>query len=162
MIDSKSVEEIVDDVVTSCGFSLVELKFGGTPSRTVLKIFIHRSEGFGVEDCAKVSRELETVLEEKAVIASEYVIEVSSPGSERVLSGSEQFNIFKGSTVKVEVAGEIDGDETIIGTILDLNDNQVKLEGVDGDEVLISLGAIREARLYMDRNKIFQRGPDEF
>jgi len=162
MLDIKSVEETVDDIVTSCGFSLVELKLGGTPNRPILRVFIHRREGVGIDDCAKISRELETVLEEKTVFTSKYVLEVSSPGLERVLSRPEEFGIFMGSRVKVEVGGETDGTRAFIGTITGFSETEVKLEVVGGGEVSVSLGNIRKARLHVDWNRVSKGNPNEF
>jgi ribosome maturation factor RimP len=161
-VDLDLLQEIVDDVVTTCGFSLVDLKLGGTPNRYIVRIHIYRREGVGVEDCATVSRELATVLEEKNLFTSKYTLEVSSPGADRILESKEEFELFIGREVKLDVADEADGSHSIIGRIAGLSDSELKLEVEDKGEVTVPLESIRKARLYVNWNRVSKRSLDEF
>ena len=77
------VREIAQRVADSSGLELVEVELkGGGPERR-LRIVIDKPGGVTHEDCAKLSREVGTILEvEDAVPGGHYVLEVSSPGLE--------------------------------------------------------------------------------
>jgi len=59
-------------------FKKVELKFQGR--RLALEITIDKKGGLSVEDCAKVSRLIEPVLDKSDLIKQKYFLIVSSPG----------------------------------------------------------------------------------
>jgi len=68
------------------GVDLVEKELLGTGRRKILRVFINKSDGVSVEDCASTSRYLSEELdkEENAkLIDSAYTLEVSSPGIDR-------------------------------------------------------------------------------
>jgi ribosome maturation factor RimP len=154
--------ETVDEVVTLSGFSLVEMALGGTPRRSILRVYIYRREGVGVGDCKRVSRELGVVLDEKNLFPGSYVLEVSSPGAERSLRGEQEYQIFRGRKVKLEVADENGGTRTVIGSLGELEGDVIKLEMGDGGEVSIPLSRIRKARLYIDWERVSKGKTDEF
>ena len=54
-----------------------------------------------LNDCEKVSRALESILDERAIMPGAYVLEISSPGISRYLSSERDFIAFKGFEVKV-------------------------------------------------------------
>ncbi len=162
MIDEKLLEETIDDVVTTSGFSLVDLKINSTRNRSTVRVYMYRPEGVGVDDCARISRELEEVISNLNIFPSRYTIEVSSPGAERVLKSKEEFDVFIGRAVKVEYSGDDGGISTVIGSIIGTNGDSLKLDTEDGGEVTIPLGSIRKARLYLDWNRVVKRSPDGF
>lgn len=55
-----------------------------------------------LDDCEKVSRALDTTLDEAAVMPGAYVLEVSSPGISRQLSSDRDFLAFKGFAVVIK------------------------------------------------------------
>ena len=63
--------------------------------RAVVRIFIDRPEGIGVEDCERVSREVSALLDVEDPIPHAYTLEVSSPGFDRVLRTRAHFERFR-------------------------------------------------------------------
>jgi ribosome maturation factor RimP len=161
-IDTDLLEDIVSDVVTSSGFSLVEWTLGGTPKRSILRVYVYRSEGVALEDCERVSRELGSVLDEKDLFPGSYVLEVSSPGAERALRGKEEYEIFRGREAKLEVTDEDGRARTIIGRLGPLADDAITLEVGSSGEVTVPFVRIRKARLYIDWERVAKGKPDEF
>lgn len=161
-IDAAELEEIVEDVISSSGFSLVEMTLGGTPNRAVLRVYIYRPEGVGVDDCKRVSMELGAVLDEKELFPSSYVLEVSSPGAERSFRAKQEYEIFRGRQAKLEVDDEGGGSRSLIGTIGELEGDNVRLEVPGGEEILIPLSRIRKARLYVDWEQVSKGKFDAF
>jgi ribosome maturation factor RimP len=100
------VKDALEDVVVSeldvVGFDLVELRRGGTKSRPLIEIRIDRRDGAAVtvDDCATASRALEARLDGSGLVASEYVLQVSSPG-ERALKSAVDWRRFVGQWASV-------------------------------------------------------------
>ena len=106
----KRILSIIEPEAEDLGFSIVRIRLMG--SRTpVLQIMAERvSDGaMGVEDCATLSRALSPVLDVEDPIASEYNLEVSSPGIDRPLTRVGDFANWVGHEVRVEIGMPIDG-----------------------------------------------------
>jgi ribosome maturation factor RimP len=102
--------------------------------------------GIGIEDCARVSREVSALLDVEDPIPSAYTLEVSSPGSDRVLRTRSHFDRFAGSRVFVELKVPREGRKRYTGQLRSVNDAGVELE-VDGQAVAVLFDEIEKARL---------------
>jgi len=99
------LERELTERVESLGFEFVELERTGTRSRPILRVRIDRpgstpGHGVSLQDCARVSRELESILDRQEE-GARYVLEVSSPGVERPLNRRTDFERFAGHDVAV-------------------------------------------------------------
>ena len=84
---SEALQDIVVKELDSLDLELFELHSRGTRSRPVLDVRIERKDGgkVTVDDCARASRAIEAKLDEGSVVSERYVLEVSSPGLDRLL-----------------------------------------------------------------------------
>ncbi len=105
-----------------------------------------RESGIGVDDCAQVSREVSALLDVEDPIASAYTLEVSSPGSDRVLRTRAHFSRFAGARVFVELKVPREGRKRYTGLLAAVNDAGVELE-VDRQRVSVPFDEIEKARL---------------
>ena len=105
-----------------------------------------RESGIGIEDCARVSREVSALLDVDDPIPSAYTLEVSSPGEDRVLRTRAHFDRFAGSRVHVELKVPRDGRKRYTGLLASINDVGVELE-VDRLPVSVRFDEIEKARL---------------
>jgi ribosome maturation factor RimP len=157
----RGVPEIEDELerrIEDLGYELVDLRWGGSGKRPILKLRIDRSDttrgqGVTVGECATVSRDLESWLDEYAGVSSQYVLEISSPGVDRPIARSRAFERFKGETVAVQGKKALRDKATRLeGELLGLVDVKGASEAVllrlpDGEEVSIPREAIRNVRL---------------
>ena len=157
----RAVPEIAQDLerrVEELGYEVVELRWGGSGRRPMLKLRIDRpdtirGEGVTVDECAKVSRALESWLDEYEGLSERYVLEVSSPGVDRPLVRPRDFERFKGEHVAVKGKEALIGKSTRIeGELLGLADpgtdeESVRLRLSSGEEVSVSRSDIRKAHL---------------
>lgn len=82
----KKVEELTSSIAAQEGCFLYDLDFVGAGSGRTLRVFLDKESGAGIEDCSKVSRELNSKLDELDLVpGDEYQLEVSTPGVDRVL-----------------------------------------------------------------------------
>lgn len=152
----REMERRIDDL----GYELVEIRWGGSGKRPMLKVRIDRQdsipgEGVTVDECAEVSRALEPWLDEHESLSERYVLEVSSPGVDRPLVRARDFVRFRGEKVAVMSRGqEILADKAtrLEGELLGLAEEGTESESVllrlpDGEEVSVPRSEIRKAHL---------------
>lgn len=134
------IDQGLERRVGELGYEVVELRWGGSGRRPMLKLRIDRpdtvpGEGVTVDECASVSRALESWLDEHEGLSERYVLEVSSPGVDRPLVRSRDFERFKGEHVAVS------GKEALLGKATRLEGELLGLtgEGTDEESVLLRL-----------------------
>lgn len=136
-------EELIAPVVTGMGYELVDLQVSNRGG--LLRLFIDKPGGIGLEDCAAVSRQLTRVLEVEGV---EYDrLEVSSPGLDRPLRKAQDFARFAGQKAAVRMrTADASGRRRFVGVLRGENEGRVSLE-LDGQTVALAIADIDRARL---------------
>jgi ribosome maturation factor RimP len=166
---------LIEPVLTGLGYELVELEYVPARASALLRIYIDRltapetaagatvaldSEdrivegdetqlqegGIGIDDCERVSREVSALLDVEDPIPTAYTLEVSSPGSDRVLRTRAHFGRFAGSRVFVELKVPREGRKRYTGLLAAVSDEGVELE-VDRQRVSVPFDEIEKARL---------------
>ncbi len=127
MIEKEEIEMLVEKlaapIVEARGLTLVDLELVGTGGRKILKVFIDKPGGVTINDCQKVSNELSLVLDEVDPIPGSYILEVSSPGLDRVLKKERELRWAVGHKVRILT---LKGESR--GVLADVADNQLVLE----------------------------------
>ena len=147
---SEQLEVIVRAALDPLGFELVELKRGGTKGRPVIDVRMDRLdlEKVTVEDCAKASRAIEARLDAGDVAGTQYVLQVSSPGVERVLRHAADWRRFVGRQANI-VSDEVGGraEVEIVAIEGEPPAETAVVRMAKGEERRIALAGVREARL---------------
>ena len=100
-----------------------------------------------VEDCAKVSRQLMSVLNVESGFEGEYTLEVSSPGLNRRLSTKAHFEECEGETVKVILLKSYEGRKRYAGRLVGLEGDEVVLQTGQEEQIVFPLEHIDRANL---------------
>ena len=87
----KNIRDIAADTVEKNGFFLIDMVLRGNDKNRVIEIFIDGEKNVSAEDCAKVSRDMNSVIEGQNIIESNYRLDVSSPGTDRPLIFLKQY-----------------------------------------------------------------------
>ncbi len=85
----EKVEKLIKPVVEELGYSLYDVEYVKEGKDYFLRIFIDNEKGINLEDCEKVTNSINDMLDKEDYIKTEYFLEVSSPGIERVLRKDE-------------------------------------------------------------------------
>lgn len=143
------VERLIAPAVEAMGYDIVRVLLSGK-RRPRLQIMAERKDGAGmlVEDCAALSRAIEAILDVEDPIAEAYELEVSSPGIDRPLTRSADFERFAGHQAKFETALPVDGRRRFTGHLLGLKGDAVRLETEDG-EIVLPCAVIAKAKLVL-------------
>ena len=137
----------VERTVTGLGYELVDTERTGGG---LLRVYIDRVAGdpngefITVEDCEKVTRQLQHVLE---VENCEYArLEVSSPGLDRPLKKPADFERFAGEEVDLRLHNPIENARKLKGILRGCENGAVVVETAKGS-LTIPLTEVDRARL---------------
>jgi ribosome maturation factor RimP len=137
------LENVVEPVVAGMGYELVDLQ--ASNGGRLLRLFIDKPGGIGLEDCAAVSRQLSRVLEVEGVDYDR--LEVSSPGLDRPLRKASDFERFAGQKAEVRMRRKDEsGQRRFVGVLKGIADGRVSLE-LDGKVVALALEEMERAKL---------------
>ncbi len=87
----KKIKNIAEEIIERNGFFLIDMILRGNENNKVIEIFIDGEKNISAEDCAKINRELNSVIESQNLIESSYRLDVSSPGTDRPLVYLKQY-----------------------------------------------------------------------
>ena len=149
----RKLNELLQPLVEDLGYEFVGLEYNSNPKHSVLRIYIDREEGVGIEDCETVSREAAALLDVKDPIRSQYNLEISSPGLDRPLFTTAHYLEFVGQPAKISLFAPQDGRRKFNGPIQGADETSVTISQ-DGVDVTLNLDNIVKARLVPDYEKI--------
>lgn len=112
-----------------------------------LRVFIDKEGGIDIDDCQMLSEKLEQQLDATSLIADSYILEVSSPGLDRVLRKPRDFVREQGKTVDVALYAPLDGKKQLTG-VLEAYDDAAKTVTVSG--MALPLAKVSQIRLHID------------
>ena len=135
-----------EPLLAQLGYELVDLEYAPGRVHAVLRVFIDRAEGVGLDDCERVSHELAALLDVEDPVPSAYTLEVSSPGLDRVLRTPAHFQRFVGERIWLELRIARDGRRRYTGRLEALSPEGIELN-VDGAMVSVKFAEIGRARL---------------
>lgn len=144
-----TVRELVAPVADSLGYMLWDVEYVKEGADMILRITIDKPEGIDIEDCEKMSRAIDPIIDEADPIEVSYKMEVSSPGIERVLSRPEHFTSCIGEKIEVKLYAPIDGKKQIVG-ILGASDEKTITVAVDENDVVLEKSAVAKVSTVFD------------
>ena len=102
-------------------------------ARKILRITIDSEDGITIDDCEKMHRAIDPVLDDADPIEEQYYLEVSSPGIERELKNDMHICACEGWDVEVKLYAPQDGSKLFKGVLLPLTDEgNVRIETSGG------------------------------
>jgi ribosome maturation factor RimP len=137
MADKRSVASVVWDIAKPVcdGFGVIlwDVEFVKEGADFILRITIDKEGGVTIDDCEKVNRAIDPLLDEADPIEVSYKLEVSSPGIERALSRPEHFAASVGADVELSLYAPYEGSRKVRGTLAayDAGDVTVRIGETD-------------------------------
>ena len=135
-----------EPLLEKLGYELVDLEYAPGRAHAVLRIFIDRPEGVGLDDCERASHELSALLDVEDPVPVAFTLEVSSPGLDRVLRKPAHFQRFIGERIWVELRAAREGRRRYTGRLDALGDEGIELN-VDGAMVKVPFADVSRARV---------------
>ena len=121
------ITELARPHVEAEGCSLWDVEYVREAGTWYLRLFIDKEGGVSIDDCERISRRLDPVLDEEDPITDSYVFEVGSAGTDRELKRPGDFEQFMGSEVDVKLYQPVDGSKLYTGTLCGYEDGRVSI-----------------------------------
>ncbi len=137
------IESKIAPTVAGMGYELVDAQASG--GGRLLRVFIDKPGGITLDDCAAVSRQLTRVLTVEGIDFER--LEVSSPGLDRPLRKSGDFERFAGQKAELRMrTPDASGRRKFVGVLRGTQAGKVNVE-LDGQVVALAIEDIDRAKL---------------
>lgn len=120
---AQRVWELAEPVADELGLWIWDVEYVKEGARRVLRITVDSEDGVGIDDCEKLHRAIDPVLDAEDPIAEQYYLEVSSPGIERELKTDVHLEACEGWDVEVKLYAPRNGSKLFRGVLLPLGEN---------------------------------------
>ncbi len=142
----EKIREWTEAVCRDCQVELFDVEFVGSGKHRVVRIYIDKPEGVRVDECARVSRELSTLMDVEDPLSGAYRLEVSSPGLDRPIRLGGEAEQMIGKMVKIKTKRDIDDRRKFTGRLVAVK-SDLWFVSVDGHEYEIPEGLVEKANM---------------
>ncbi len=142
----RKIVELIEPVIEENDFDLVELKLSHFKQSNTIRLFVDSDNGVKLEDCAKLSKAIDVILEDNNMFRSGYTIEVSSPGLDRPLQTRKEFKRRIGKQVQIlfnqadqsPIEGELTGvDDLSVELLTKEGTHKIDLAGIKMGKIIL-------------------------
>jgi ribosome maturation factor RimP len=147
------VRAMVDPILLNEGMELVDIEYRRESKGWILRLYLDKEGGITLDDCTRVSQEVERSLDVEDFIQTPYTLEVSSPGLTRPLKTEKDFIKYCHRLIKVKTVDPIENRRQFKGRLLGVSENRIEIE-VDGGVFQIPLSNVAKANLEIDRDAL--------
>lgn len=148
---TQRVEEIVKPVVASLGYELYDVEYKKEGQDYLLDVIIDSDTGIDLDDCEKVSRAIDPLLDEAAVITDAYMLCVSSPGADRELKKPSDYENNMGKEIDVRLYKAFEGKSKHVGVLEYYDDDKISIR-VKNKKISIPREIISVVKQYVSFN----------
>lgn len=121
------VWKLAEPVAESAGVMIWDVEFVKEGGQHYLRIFLDKEGGVTIDDCEKVSRGMDTILDREDPIPQSYIFEVCSAGAERTLKRPGDFKTFMGHLIEVRTFAPRGGQKEFVGTLSGYEDGNITI-----------------------------------
>ncbi len=143
------IAQEVEQIIAGTALELVDVEYV-REKNWYLRVFIDKDGGVDLEDCQRVSEKLSKVLDEKDPIQDNYLLEVSSPGLDRILKKDKDFIRYAGRTVDIHFFKPYKGTKDLVAELVRKNEDGTVTVRIDEQEETLTLKDISQIRLHID------------
>ena len=145
---TEKVAALAKPVVREEGCSLWDVEYVREAGSWYLRLYIDKEGGVSIDDCERISRRMDPILDEADPIPDSYVFEVGSAGAERQLKRPGDFEQFMGSEVELKLYQPRDGKKLYVGSLAAYDNGDVSLK-VGKEEIRFAKAQIAQVKLHV-------------
>ena len=147
-----TVKKLAEPIAESLGYELWDVEYVKEGADYYLRITIDSAEGITIDDCEKMHRAIDPVLDEADPIEGFYHLEVSSTGIERELKTDRHIQASEGWSVELRLYAPVNGSKTYTGELLPLGeDGAIRIAAdPDGAELAFPRASVASLRTRYD------------
>ena len=129
----ETVREAISPIISELGYDIWDVTYQKVGADYHLEVTIDSPNGINIEDCEKVHRAIDPILDECDPIEGFYYLDVSSPGIERELRTEAHIQSQIGVKAEAKLYAAKDGRRSIIGIIKSLEGDILTITEPSGD-----------------------------
>ena len=142
----REITKLIEPIISSMGYEMWGLNITNQSNSLKFTLYIDSNSGINIADCEKVSNQVTHLLDTEEIFDANYVLEVSSPGLNRVLITKDHFSKYINNNVKVKLKWLVNNRKNIKGIIKNVTNDHVVIN--DNKEIFeIKYDSIDSARL---------------
>lgn len=142
----KLVEELSEPIINEKNFEFVDAEFLKEGPNWYLRLYIDKEGGITIDELEYVSRALDAKLPED-ITEQPFILEVSSPGIDRILKRDREYVKYKGKLVDVKLFKAENGIKEYQGKLVGLIDDKIVITDDNGEELSFSKNDVATTRL---------------
>jgi ribosome maturation factor RimP len=146
----QEIESLLETIATQEKVELIDVQYVKENGDWIARIFVDKDGGVTMSDCENISRIFSAVLYESDILRDSDILEISSPGLNRVLKKEESFKRFIGSNVRIQTFEPINNQRNFLGEMVDFKDGKVKISDATNGIVEINFLDIKRANIETD------------
>lgn len=130
-MQSSEWERLLLPLFEGTNYELFGIEYHSEAKRPILRVFIDKEGGIGIDDISKMSKEISIFLDVEAEFADAYTLEVSSPGLDRTLFKPKHYLDQVGQLLSVKLNLPVDGRRNFKGKLESAGSNTFTLSCED-------------------------------
>ena len=139
------VESLMAEILAGTNFELVDVEY--VKERDwYLRVFVDKDGGIDLDDCQAISEQLSARLDQVDIIGGAYILEVSSPGIDRILKKDKDFIREAGKVVDVTLYAPLNGKKLFVGELEGRDEKFLRLK----DREPLPREKVAQVRLHID------------
>ncbi|MDP2158518.1 MAG: ribosome maturation factor RimP [Nitrospirota bacterium] len=147
----EKIAALAESIAEQHGVRVYDVEIVGNARNPFVRVYLDKEPGISLDECAKFSRSLAALVDVEDPIPTAFVLEVSSPGIDRQLKKLKHYEQSRGKLAKVVLKKKSeDGQNVVIGRIMDVQGDLITLISGDGQNLLIPFDTISRARLEIE------------
>lgn len=143
----QKAEALLQPIIDSLGFELVDVEYVKEGGQYYLRGYIDKEGGITIDDCEKVSRAFNPVLDEANLINGAYTMEISSPGLCRPLKKEKDYQRSIGKKLEIHTYRAVNGMKEIYGILKAYDADTVELQTETEEALVLQRKDISSIRL---------------
>ena len=144
------VRSFAEPVVLENGCTLWDVEYVREGADWFLRLYIDKDGGVDINDCERISRAVDPILDEKDPVPDSYHFEVCSAGLERTLKRPADFERFLGSAVLVRLYRPKDGSKEFAGKLEGYEDGNITILLQNGKQLTFEKSEVALVRLRVE------------
>lgn len=139
------VRALIEPLLAARRVELVELTYRREGPRHVLRLLVDTAAGVTVEELSRLNQAIGALLDEHEALGERYLLEVCSPGLDRPLKTTRDFERVIGRRVWMVIREPIQGVGELVGMVVSVGDEIVTMQLDHGATVRVPLSNVLKA-----------------
>ena len=145
----EKVRELAARAISDARAEIVDVTFRRESGGMVLRFTVDKAGGITIDECGNISHRIEGILDEANFIEDPYVLEVQSPGLDRPLAKTSDYERAIGREVEVHTYGPVANRREHVGRLKWVGEDKIEIETSIGEDIIIPRNIIAKAKLYV-------------